>query len=222
MKIFKFKTIILFSTMVLGQIAIFSLGNTYGYAKAKAEIPEPKTIQLPGKTITKIVEPKGTVISVTIEDLQKYVTKLAPHWSTKMRNHFLEVVAKASDKYGISPLVFVSMASVESSYRPQITHTLAKGARERAVGLMGIMPKMWLPELRKAGIADTKYDLFTIEASVMASAYILDVNRKKPLKKGVTNPMESALRRYFGDNYKSYTDKIASNIGAIIFSKVYK
>lgn len=214
---------------ILFKITTITFGLAVGFILGLAvnKLPTPmdrNTTLVKAKPIIKIVkvEPKNVVVSVTIKDVESYVKKLSPAWSDKMRSHFLHVVAKASDKYKISPLVFISMASVESSYRPQIVHNLAKGAHERAVGLMGIMPKMWLPELRKSGIADTRQDLFTIEASVMASAYILNKKRKQPLLKGTKDSMESALRRYFGGNYKAYTNKIASNIGAIILTKVYK
>jgi len=84
------------------------------------------------------------------------------------------------------------------------------------------MPYWWLDKLRKANIIETKSDLYNPVNNIQAIGFILAEYKTMPRIKGTTDSTTSALRRYFGGNYKSYTNKIESEIGSIIFAKIYK
>jgi len=209
-------------TLTLLTVAVVIIAYQLGKNTA-AKVP-PKVIvkQSPPKVVE--IQPKGIVISVTITDLKRMLDRKASHLSSKMKNRVLSSVAIAADRYKISPLVLLSVIQVESSFRPQITHhqVVIKGKKDHAIGLTGVLPIWWLKPLRKAGIIETRYDLYNIEENILSCAYILNEYRKMPLKSGVSTPMQSALLRYFGGNYKSYLNKIEANIGSLIFKKVYQ
>jgi len=177
-------------------------------------------------TVEKIVykEPKGIISSITIQDLNNHLKNVYSHLSTKDRKRVLLSIGKASDKYKISPVVFYGLIAVESSFRPWITHhqVIIHGKKDNGIGLGGVMPSWWLEKLRKAKIIETKSDLYNIENNIDSIGFILAEYKTMPLMQGTNDSTTSALRRYFGGNYKSYTQKIRNQIGSIIFSKIYE
>lgn len=177
-------------------------------------------------TVEKIVykEPKGVISSITINDLNEHISRAYKHLSTKDRNRILLSIGKASDKYKISPIVFYGLIAVESSFRPWITHkqVTINGKKDNGIGLGGVMPYWWLEKLRKAEIVETKSDLYNIENNIDAIGFILSEYKTMPFIKGTNDSTTSALRRYFGGNYKRYTVKIRNEIGSIIFDNIYE
>ena len=178
------------------------------------------------KEVERIVykEPKGVIASITMTDLNKHLTTTYRHLSKVQRVIILTAIAKAADKYKISPIVFYGIIAVESSFRPWITHkqVVIKGKKDNAIGLGGIVSVWWLDKLRKAGILETKSDLYDPTININAIGFVLAEYKTMPLVKGTTNITTSALRRYFGGNKKKYTQEIENKIGAIIFSKIYE
>jgi len=176
-------------------------------------------------TVEKIVyrEPKGIISSITMSDLNEHLKNVYRHLSDEQRVIILESIAKTSDKYEISPIVIYGLISVESSFRFWITHkqVIIKGKKDNGIGLGGIVPLWWLDKLRKANIVQTRSDLYDPANNIEAIGFVLAEYKQMPLIKGTTDKTTSALRRYFGGNYKSYSQKIRNVIGSIVFAKIY-
>jgi len=213
-------------TVVLLIICLM-VGTASGYyigAKQNKEVTKTVTVtkELPAKIIYK--EPKGIVVSVSISDLENDLSINASHLSSRERKEILEAINATSDVYNISPLILYSIISVESSFRSWITHkqVIINKKKDNAIGLTGILYTWWGKQLTKEKIIETKSDLYTPQINILACGYIFNEMRKLSLLKGTTNKTESALRRYFGGNFKSYSDKIESKIGSIVFKKVYE
>ena len=203
----------------------WSLGIVTGLLLLAYFTQPPKTVYVE-KEVERVVykEPKGVIISLTMSDLNQHLKTTYKHLSKAQRLVILEAIAKASDKYKISPIVFYGIIAVESSFRSWITHkqVVVQGKKDNAIGLGGIVSVWWLDKLREAGILETKSDLYDPTVNINAIGFILAEYKTMPLVKGTTDITTSALRRYFGGNSKEYTQKIENKIGAIIFTKIYE
>ena len=82
--------------------------------------------------------------------------------------------------------LILAICLVESNFNPHVES--GKGA----IGLMGIMPGVWLEELESHGIVRGKEDLFTISKNIDAGAYVLETYL------GKTDNLKEALSRYAG------------------------
>lgn len=202
-----------------------------GLALLICAMQPPKTVYVDNniiveKEIERIVykEPKGVIASITMTDLNKHLATTYRHLSKAQRAIILTAIAKAADKYKISPIVFYGVIAVESSFRPWITHkqVVIKGKKDNAIGLGGIVSVWWLDKLREAGILETKSDLYDPVVNINAIGFVLAEYKTMPLMKGTTDITTSALRRYFGGNFKAYTERIENTIGAMILAKIYE
>lgn len=105
------------------------------------------------------------------------------------------------------PNLILAICAVESNFNP-------RGESEKgAVGLMGIMPQVWMDELKKEGILQDKNDLYLISNNIAAGIYVL----KKYLMK--SNNLEDALYSYVGGD-RRYADKILRTLGEIHLSEM--
>ena len=82
--------------------------------------------------------------------------------------------------------LILAICLVESNFNPHVES--GKGA----IGLMGVMPGVWLEELEAHGIVRGKEDLFTISKNIDAGAYVLERYL------GKTDNLKDALSRYAG------------------------
>jgi len=187
-------------------------------------IPTPVLVPI----VKRIAIPSTYIIKITVVDLEQDLIDTYKHISSKQRKVLLDVIMEASVKYNVSPLVLYSIISIESGFRFQILHNPTtirvskKKVKIQAIGGTGIVYEIWGDMLKEVGIIETRYDLFDPSTNIMACAFIFDHYKQKPLKKGTKNPSESAMRRYFGGNFKAYSDKIQAKMGRIIFKKIYK
>ena len=82
--------------------------------------------------------------------------------------------------------LILAICLVESNFNPHVES--AKGA----IGLMGIMPEVWLEELKTHGIVREQDDLYTISKNINSGIYVLGTYLAK------TNNLGEALTRYAG------------------------
>ena len=156
-------------------------------------------------------------------DIKKY-SKL----SSKMKVLIIKTVLDTSKKYDLNPLLVYSLLHTESSMRFYIQHStvhlVIKGKKvtTRAVGLGGVIWEWWGDKLKKENIAFSRSDLFLPDVNIKAVGYILNEFRKSPTMRGCKSRDESMLRRYFGGNYKFYSDKIDKKIMNLVRSELYK
>lgn len=91
--------------------------------------------------------------------------------------------------------LILAICLVESNFNPHVESEMG------AIGLMGIMPSVWLAELQAQGIVKVKEDLYKISNNIESGAYVLDRYLEK------TNNLRAALSRYAGGD-SSYATKV--------------
>ena len=120
---------------------------------------------------------------------EKAATKQAVlNWmgeNSAMPDHILTKIYNAAARTGNRDLI-LAICLVESNFNPQVESD--KGA----IGLMGIMPEVWLEELKEQGIVREKEDLYKISGNIAAGAYVLATYLSE------TNDLRQALNRYVG------------------------
>lgn len=174
------------------------------------------------------VEVSDHIMELTVEDMYNDLLARYPHISKESRDNIILSIAKAADKYEVNPLVLYSIIAVESSFRwwilhPQVTVQDYEGnsVKTRAIGLGGVVYEIWGHRLKEAGIITTKADLFQIEHNIDAIGFIYSTLKAKPLHPKANNSIESGLIRYFGGGYRSYFDKIDTEIVNMFRNKLY-
>ncbi len=98
--------------------------------------------------------------------------------------------------------LILAICLVESNFNPHVES--AKGA----IGLMGIMPEVWLEELKMHGIVSEQDDLYSISKNINSGMYVLQRYLAK------TNNLGEALRRYAGGD-PAYAAKVLKRLGEI-------
>jgi len=154
--------------------------------------------------------------------------KTYPKLSAHNRKIIIDTVLSEAAKYNINPIILYSLLHVESTMRFWIQHspvkiTVNKKKRTvQAVGLGGVVWEWWGDQLKKANIAEVRSDLFNPETNIKAAAFILNEFSKREMLKGTKSKDESMLRRYFGGNFKSYSDKIDKKVMRIVRPNLYR
>jgi hypothetical protein len=165
-----------------------------------------------------------------LNDMKKRFSKISP----KVARVIVETVISEAKKYDINPIILYSLGVVESSHRFWIEHTKVlvsvprtdgKGDKKihvRAVGWGGVVWEHHYKMLQSKGIAQTRADLFYPDVNIKAAAAIYNMYFHMPRKNGAENQDVSAQRRYFGGNYKSYSDKINEQVVALVNAEIYR
>jgi soluble lytic murein transglycosylase-like protein len=171
-QITRFKRGLLTKVLFLGLIAIISLAMVY---KSRASIQA---------TNTDDSAPAGH----SAGDLKEATRQAVLDWmgensamSETVLSHIYGIAAGTVN----SDLV-LAVCLVESNFNPRAESD--KGA----VGLMGIMPAIWLDELKAQGIVRKKEDLYKIADNMAAGTYVLESYLSK------TGNIRQALIRYEG------------------------
>jgi len=82
--------------------------------------------------------------------------------------------------------LILAICLVESNFNPQVQ------SNKGAIGLMGIMPGIWVKELKEQGIIGEKDDLYKISGNIAAGAHVFKTYLAE------TNDLRQALIRYVG------------------------
>ena len=105
--------------------------------------------------------------------------------NSAMPDHVLANIYNAAAKTGNRDLI-LAICLVESNFNPHAESD--KGA----IGLMGIMPGVWVKELKEQGIIREKEDLYKISGNIAAGSHVLATYLSE------TNDLRLALIRYVG------------------------
>ena len=105
--------------------------------------------------------------------------------NSDMPDYILTKIYNAAARTGNRDLI-LAICLVESNFNPQVESD--KGA----IGLMGIMPGVWLEELTTQGIIREREDLYKISGNIAVGAYVLATYLSE------TNDLRQALNRYVG------------------------
>ena len=177
---------------LLGLIAIISFALTY--------------------VVTVPVEPENALRSVSAERSSGNDNKVAQQavlrWmkeNSGMPEHVLEKIYSVAMESFNADLI-LAICLVESNFNPHVESS--KGA----IGLMGIMPGVWLEELEAHGIVRGKEDLFTISTNIDAGAYVLERYMEK------TDNLKDALSRYAGGD-PSYAARVLQMLRELNFTR---
>ena len=122
------------------------------------------------------------------EDTKETTKQAILKWmkeNSEMPEHILDKIYNAAAATGDRDLI-LAICLVESNFNPHVE------SHKGAVGLMGIMPDVWLEELKAQGIIREKKDLYKISGNIAAGAYVLATYLSE------TNDLRQALIRYVG------------------------
>lgn len=101
--------------------------------------------------------------------------------------------------------LILAICMVESNFNPNVESS------EGAIGLMGILPRAWLDELKAQGIVRKKEDLYQISNNIASGAYVL----QKYLSR---RSLEKALTDYVGGD-PDYARKVMKALGELYLAK---
>ncbi len=121
-------------------------------------------------------------------DTKETTKKAIIEWmkdNSDMPEQVLMKIYNAAAMTGNRDLI-LAICVVESNFNPHAESD--KGA----IGLMGIMPGVWLEELKEKGIVEERNDLYKISTNIAAGAHVLATYLSE------TNDLRQALVRYVG------------------------
>ena len=114
--------------------------------------------------------------------------------NSAMSEQVLAKIYNAASNTGNRDLI-LAICLVESNFNPHAES--GKGA----IGLMGIMPGVWVDELKTQGIIQEREDLYKVSGNIAAGAYVIATYLAE------TNDLRQALIRYVG-GASSYATRV--------------
>lgn len=102
----------------------------------------------------------------------------------------------------VNPDLVLAICLVESNFNPRVE------SERGAIGLMGIMPDVWMEELKAHGIVKGQEDLYTISSNINAGTYVLERYLSR------TNNLREALSRYAGRD-PGYAKRVLRMLGEV-------
>jgi len=102
----------------------------------------------------------------------------------------------------VNPDLVLAICLVESNFNPRVE------SERGAIGLMGIMPDVWMEELKAHGIVRGQEDLYAISSNINAGIYVLERYLSR------TNNLREALSRYAGRD-PEYATRVLRMIGEV-------
>jgi soluble lytic murein transglycosylase-like protein len=137
-------------------------------------------------------------------DAKEATRRAVLHWMEENSRVSQQVLAKiyGTAAKSVNPDLVLAICVVESNFNPRAESD--KGA----VGLMGIMPGVWLDELKAHGIVNVREDLYAIPNNIASGIYVLERYLAG------TKDLKEALRRYSGGD-PGYANRVLRAAGKI-------
>ena len=137
-------------------------------------------------------------------DLQDAASQAVLRWMKKNSDMPEQVLSKiySAAKNSFNTDLILAICLVESNFNPVVE------SNKGAIGLMGIMPGVWLEELKEQGILKRQEDLYTISSNINSGVYVLEWYIAR------TNNLRKALSEYAGGD-PSYAAKVLRMLGEI-------
>lgn len=138
----------------------------------------------------------------------KEVNPVVLEWmknKSEMPDHILSEIYHAAVN-NVNADLILAICMVESNFNPNVK------SKQGAIGLMGILPRVWLGELKNQGIVQKKEDLYQISHNIASGAYVL----QKYLSR--TKTLEKALIDYVGGD-RDYVRKVMKALGELYLAK---
>ena len=138
-----------------------------------------------------------------------------PILSDETRKDIFTAIDNVSAEYQQPPMLLHIVFRIESGYQfwvehPQVVVTIkGKKVPIRATGLGGIVWEFWADTLQKAGIAQTRSDLFKPAVNVRATGLILSILAEQAVKTSSEgNILPVLISKYYGQFDKDYESKM--------------
>lgn len=184
----KFKQVSPVQYLLLGLVVILGLALVY-------------TAAVPGK-------PADVAYQVSLNgsgaDVQDATNQAVLQWMKKNSAMPEQVLSKIYSvaKNSVNTDLILAICLVESNFNPVVE------SNKGAIGLMGIMPSVWLEELKEQGIVKRQEDLYSISSNINSGIYVLEWYLAR------TNNLRKALSQYAGGD-PSYATKVLRMLGEI-------
>ena len=138
-----------------------------------------------------------------------------PILSDETRKDIFKTIDEVSAQYEQPPMLMHIIFRIESGYQfwvehPQVVVTIkGKKVPIRATGLGGIVWEFWADTLKKAGIAQTRSDLFIATKNIRATGLILNILAEQTVRtSSEANVLPVLISKYYGQFDKDYEGKM--------------
>jgi soluble lytic murein transglycosylase-like protein len=195
-------TVVKYKWVVLAKLIVIFLVCISGYVLANTVMEWEKPADA-----SSVAGTAGFKSAGKTERVKPAVVEWMRHKS-EMPDQVLSSIYDAAEK-NLNTELILAICMVESNFNPGLKSS--KGA----IGLMGIMPAVWLEELKANGIVTEKRDLFLIPNNIASGIYVLE----KYL--ATAGNLEKALFAYVGGD-SEYVRKILQALGEIYHVKMVK
>lgn len=199
--IVEYKWIVLARIIALG--AVLLAGFVLVYEITIPGVPADAVSRVPVSPSVSVLK-KNTPVLTAARKRNDAIRSSVLKWmreNSDMPDEMLARIYDAAVKSGNADLV-LAVCVVESNFNP--TARSDKGA----LGLMGVMPNVWLDELKERGLVKKRRDLYKIPENIAAGAYVLGKYVER------TGNVEAALTGYVGGD-PSYAQKVLHELGEI-------
>lgn len=198
--IVEYKWVVLARITALGFVLVTGLGLVYSVTIEGKPASADKTVPVSQN----MAELRNVTIRPAGWKRNKAIKTAVLKWMRKnsdMPDKMLSRIYDSALKSG-NPDLVLAVCVVESNFNP--TARSDKGA----LGLMGVMPSVWLKELKAKGIVKKRRDLYKVGRNIASGSYVLGRYVER------TGNIEDALTGYVGGD-PSYARKVLHELGEI-------